>query len=74
MLGGLGLFLGTAGLAAVLLRNILERRRELALFRTWATARNSFAMTLMEKCCCWRAADRNLCALLAIAPAAVRKA
>jgi hypothetical protein len=32
-LGALGLILGTAGLAAVLLRNILERRRELALLR-----------------------------------------
>jgi hypothetical protein len=30
-LGGLGLLLGTLGLAAVLLRNVLERRRELAL-------------------------------------------
>jgi ABC-type lipoprotein release transport system permease subunit len=30
-LGALGLLLGTAGLAAVLLRNLLERRRELAL-------------------------------------------
>ena len=33
MLGGLGLILGTIGLAAVLLRNVLERRRELALMR-----------------------------------------
>jgi putative ABC transport system permease protein len=32
MLGGLGLLLGTVGLATVLLRNVLERRRELALF------------------------------------------
>ncbi|HLG60077.1 MAG TPA: ABC transporter permease [Vicinamibacterales bacterium] len=30
-LGGLGLLLGTIGLATVLLRNVLERRRELAL-------------------------------------------
>jgi ABC-type antimicrobial peptide transport system permease subunit len=30
-LGGFGLLLGTLGLAAVLLRNVLERRRELAL-------------------------------------------
>ncbi len=30
-LGGLGLLLGTTGLAAVLLRSVLERRRELAL-------------------------------------------
>jgi hypothetical protein len=33
MLGGLGLLLGTFGLGAVLLRNVLERRRELALLR-----------------------------------------
>lgn len=32
-LGALGLLLGTVGLAAVLLRNVLERRRELALLR-----------------------------------------
>ncbi len=32
-LGALGLILGTAGLATVLLRNVLERRRELALLR-----------------------------------------
>jgi putative ABC transport system permease protein len=32
-LGALGLVLGTFGLAAVLLRNVLERRRELALLR-----------------------------------------
>jgi putative ABC transport system permease protein len=32
-LGGLGLVLGTLGLAAVLLRNVLERRREFALLR-----------------------------------------
>jgi ABC-type antimicrobial peptide transport system permease subunit len=32
-LGGLGLLLGTVGLGAVLLRNALERRRELALAR-----------------------------------------
>ena len=31
VLGALGLLLGTAGLSAVLLRNILERRKELAL-------------------------------------------
>jgi ABC-type lipoprotein release transport system permease subunit len=32
-LGGLGLLLGTLGLAAVMLRNVIERRRELALLR-----------------------------------------
>lgn len=33
-LGGLGLLLGTLGLAAVMLRNVLERRSELALLRS----------------------------------------
>jgi ABC-type lipoprotein release transport system permease subunit len=33
MLGGLGLLLGSAGLGMVVLRNVLERRRELALLR-----------------------------------------
>src|SRR4029077_7137620 len=32
-LGGLGLVLGTIGLAAIVLRNVLERRKELALLR-----------------------------------------
>ena len=32
-LGGLGLLLGTFGLGAVVIRNVLERRRELALLR-----------------------------------------
>ena len=32
-LGGLGLLLGTVGLATVMFRNVLERRRELALLR-----------------------------------------
>jgi ABC-type antimicrobial peptide transport system permease subunit len=32
-LGALGLLLGTVGLAAVLMRNVLERRREMALLR-----------------------------------------
>ena len=32
-LGGLGLLLGTVGLSAIMFRNVLERRRELALLR-----------------------------------------
>jgi ABC-type antimicrobial peptide transport system permease subunit len=71
-LGGLGLVLGTLGLATVLLRNVLERRRELALLR--AIGYNSSHFTLMVL------AENTLllvtgllfgtaCALLAIAPA-----
>ncbi|MEY3173170.1 MAG: hypothetical protein RLZZ436_1084 [Planctomycetota bacterium] len=33
LLGGLGLLVGTFGLAAVMMRNVVERRRELALMR-----------------------------------------
>ena len=46
-LGGLGLLVGTVGLAAVLLRNVLERRRELALLaRSAIGARHMFAIVL----------------------------
>jgi hypothetical protein len=45
LLGGLGLLLGTIGLSAILLRNVLERRRELALMR--AVGYNSQHFTLM---------------------------
>ena len=45
MLGGLGLLLGTLGMAAVLLRNVLERRRELALLR--AVGYNAGHLSLM---------------------------
>lgn len=45
MLGGLGLLLGTLGMAAVLLRNVLERRRELALL--CAVGFNSSHFTVM---------------------------
>jgi len=38
-LGGVGLLLGTIGLAAVLLRNVWERRGELALLRTLGFSR-----------------------------------
>jgi putative ABC transport system permease protein len=71
MLGGLGLVLGTLGMAAVLLRNVFERRKELALLR--AVGYNSSHFTLMV------VAENALllfcglvtggvCALLSIAP------
>jgi putative ABC transport system permease protein len=48
-LGSLGLLLGTVGLAAVLLRNVLERRRELALLRaTGYSTQNLSTMILAE--------------------------
>ena len=49
MLGGLGLVLGTLGLGAVLLRNVLERRRELALMQALGYRQaDFFAMVLAE--------------------------
>ncbi|HKE55569.1 MAG TPA: FtsX-like permease family protein, partial [Pyrinomonadaceae bacterium] len=71
MLGGLGLILGTIGLAAVLLRNVLERRRELALLR--AVGYNSRHFTLMivaENALLLFAGvvTGTFCALLAITP------
>ncbi len=48
-LGGLGLILGTIGLAAVMLRNVLERRGELALMRAVGFASSSLVwMVLLE--------------------------
>jgi hypothetical protein len=51
-LGGLGLLLGTVGLAIVLLRNVLERRSELALmravgYRQWHLSVQVFAENLL---------------------------
>ncbi len=46
-LGGLGLLLGTGGLAAVLLRNIWERRRELALMRTVGFSHAALALMVL---------------------------
>ena len=71
-LGGLGLILGTVGLAAVLLRNVLERRKELAVLRAIGYDRADFRVMVL--------AENSLllvvglltgaaCALLAIAPA-----
>jgi ABC-type antimicrobial peptide transport system permease subunit len=75
-LGGLGLLLGTFGLATVLLRNVLERRRELALMR--AVGYQSSHLSLMV------VAENALllgcglltgvvCAALAIAPAFIAR-
>jgi putative ABC transport system permease protein len=71
MLGGLGLVLGTFGMAAVLLRNVFERRRELALLRAVGYNSSHFAaMVITENVlmlCCGLAVG-FVCALLAIAP------
>ena len=71
-LGGLGLVLGTLGLGAVLLRNVLERRRELALMRAVGyNARHLSLMVLAENALLLFAglAAGAGCAIVAIAPA-----
>ncbi len=71
MLGGLGLLLGTLGMAAVLLRNVLERRRELALLRAIGYRSSHFTLmvtaenALLLLC---GLLTGIVCALLAIAP------
>ncbi|HEY0098257.1 MAG TPA: ABC transporter permease [Pyrinomonadaceae bacterium] len=71
-LGGLGTILGTLGLATVLLRNVLERRRELALLRAVGYNARHFALMVVAEnallllCGLFTGL---VCALLAIAPA-----
>jgi hypothetical protein len=71
MLGGLGLALGTLGLAAVLLRNVLERRRELALLRAVGYNATHFALMVVAENAlllfCGLVTG-TACALLAISP------
>ncbi|MEW6128970.1 MAG: FtsX-like permease family protein [Acidobacteriota bacterium] len=71
-LGALGLLLGTLGLATVLLRNVLERRKELALLKAIGyNARHFSLMVIAENALlliCGLVTG-TACALLAIAPA-----
>jgi len=72
LLGGLGMALGTLGLAAVLLRNVFERRRELALLRAVGYGRADFAVMILAENALLLGAGLLTgisCALLAIAPA-----
>ncbi len=71
LLGGLGLALGTLGMAAVLLRNVLERRRELALMRAVGYNSSHFAVMVITEnvlMLCLGLAVGFVCALLAIIP------
>ena len=75
-LGGLGLLVGTIGLAAVLLRNVLERRRELALLGAAGYRRGHiFAMVLAENVLLLAAglAAGALSAAIAIAPVVLER-
>jgi len=71
MLGGLGLILGTLGMAAVLLRNVFERRRELALLRAVGYKSSHLGLMVIAEnallLLCGLATGA-ICAVLAIAP------
>jgi len=71
MLGGLGLVLGTLGLGAILLRNVLERRRELALLRALGYKQSDFLTMVVAENVLLLVGGLvvgTVCALLAIAP------
>ena len=75
-LGALGLLLGTLGLGAVLLRNVLERRRELALLRAVGyDTRHVSLMVLVENglLLFGGLAIGTVCAVVAIAPAWIER-
>lgn len=71
-LGGLGLVLGTLGLGAVLLRNVLERRRELGLLRAAGYRRLHLVQMVVAESVfllVWGLALGTAAAAIAIAPA-----
>jgi putative ABC transport system permease protein len=76
-LGGLGTLLGTLGLAAVLLRNVLERRKELALLRAVGYNRAHFAVMIVAENALLLVCGLLTgvaCAALAVAPALFARA
>ncbi len=71
-LGGLGLILGTIGLATVMFRNVLERRRELALLRAVGYAAHDVTTLIVAEAAFLLGAGvlvGSVCAMVAIAPA-----
>lgn len=71
-LGGLGLLLGTIGLSAIMFRNVLERRRELALLRAVGFDRGRVRIVIMAEAVLLLSAGLFAgvaCAVLAVAPA-----
>jgi hypothetical protein len=75
-LGGLGLLLGTVGLATVLLRNVLERRRELALLAAVGYRRSHFLLMVAAENTLLLAGGLvagTACAALAITPAVIER-
>ena len=70
-LGGLGLLLGTLGLATVMLRNVIERREELALLRAVGFRRSGLSVMVLSEnamLLIWGLAAGTVSALLAMLP------
>ncbi len=70
-LGGLGLLLGTLGLATVMLRNVVERRSELALLRAIGMTGSNVALIVLSEnafLLIWGLISGTLSALLAMLP------
>ncbi len=70
-LGGLGLLLGTFGLATVMLRNVLERQAELALLRAVGFRPNQVALLVLAETSLlliWGLTTGTAAALLAMTP------
>lgn len=70
-LGGLGLLLGTLGLATVMLRNVVERRAEFALLRAVGFRRSSVSVLVLTEntlLLTWGLLSGTGCALLAMLP------
>lgn len=75
-LGGLGLLLGTIGLATVLFRNVLERRRELALLGAVGYRHRHFLVMVVAENTLLLAGGLlagAVCAVLAIVPAVIER-
>jgi len=75
-LGGLGLLVGTIGLAAVVLRNVLERRRELALLGAVGYRRSHLLVLVLSENLLllgWGLGAGIVSALVAIAPAVLER-
>ena len=75
-LGGLGLLLGTFGLATVLLRNVLERRRELAVMRAVGYQSSHLSLMIVAENALLLGCGLLtgvVCAALAIAPAFIAR-
>jgi ABC-type antimicrobial peptide transport system permease subunit len=72
LLGGLGLLLGTVGLCAVMLRNAIERRRELALLQAVGYRRRHVSLMMLTENLLLLGLGLGIgasCALVALVPA-----